>query len=129
MKVLRAKNTKDIGYNIFEINVKDIILSANMKWLNKRLDTFRISVAEKGMLYPIIITNFENYWLKEKRWPKDANGDFIKSKFIVHTGNKRVVWAKEQHFDKIEAYIVKSKEEQAYIIKRTFIHQSNWLTK
>ena len=126
MKVLRAENTKDIGFNIFEVNVKDIVLSTNMKWLNKKLDTFRESIAKKGMLYPIIVTDFTNYWLKEKRWPRDDSGNFIKSKFIVHTGNKRVVWAKEQHFQKIEAYVVKNKEQQAYIVKRTFMHQSNW---
>ena len=74
-------------------------------------------VALKWHNFPKIL---EHYWLKEKRWPKDKDGNCIPG-LAVHTGNKRVYWAKRYGYTHIEGYYVKSKEEQAAIVKQTFM--------
>ena len=44
----------------------------------------------------------------------------------VHTGNKRVLWAKEQGYDLIEGYFVKSLQEKNEIIYKTYIARTSW---
>ncbi len=78
------------------------------------------------MKFPIIYTDLEHYWLK-RRWNKDEEGNCIPG-LSVHTGNKRVYWAKRNGFTHIEGYFVNNKDEQAAIVRQTFLAPASFPT-
>ena len=127
-KILRAQNHLDpVGklsfaqLDLFE--VKNIMLIPSMKWLEKRMPLFRSSILKHCMKWPVVVTTDEYYW--KENWPKDENGEKKKG-MCVHTGNKRVLWAKEQGYDLIEGYFVKSLQEKNEIIYKTYIARTSW---
>ena len=127
-KILRAQNHLDpVGklsfaqLDLFE--GKNIMLIPSMKWLEKRMPLFRSSILKHGMKWPVVVTTDEYYW--KENWPKDENGEKKKG-MCVHTGNKRVLWAKEQGYDLIEGYFVKSLQEKNEIIYKTYIARTSW---
>ena len=134
MKLLKAMKRvtcqhaplKGISPKVVDVPLKDLMLTADNNWMMKRYPNFKKSIESKGMMYPIIYTNMKNYWLVEKRWPKDAYSGIPIPGIAVHTGNKRVYWAKENGYTHIEGYYVESKEEQAAIIRQTFLVRSNY---
>ena len=99
------------------------MLIPSMKWLEKRMPLFRSSILKHGMKWPVVVTTDEYYW--KENWPKDENGEKKKG-MCVHTGNKRVLWAKEQGYDLIEGYFVKSLQEKNEIIYKTYIARTSW---
>ena len=111
---------------VVEVSVKDLMLTANHQWMIERYPAFKNSVETAGMKFPIIFTDLEHYWLK-RRWPKDEKGKCIPG-IAVHTGNKRAYWAKRNGFTHIEGYYVTTKEEQAAIVRQTYLHPSNFPT-
>lgn len=128
MKLLKAKYhiNLQIPVKVNEVPLDDLLLSAESKWLSKRMPKFNESADKVGIIFPIIYTDFDSYWKKE-RWPKDDEGEYLKG-YIVHTGNKRVVWARENGYTHIEGYYVDNKDDQATIIKRTYLPKQNWHT-
>tara|TARA_B100000029_G_scaffold375690_1_gene370156 strand:+ start:102 stop:509 length:408 start_codon:yes stop_codon:yes gene_type:complete len=128
MKLLKAKDRvtcthkplNGITPNVVEVPLKDLMLTTDFNWMMKRYPDFKKSMDSAGMKYPIIYTKLEHYWLPDERWPKDEKGNCIKG-IAVHTGNKRVYWAKQNGYTHIEGYYVESKEEQAAIVRQTFL--------
>jgi hypothetical protein len=128
MKILKAKNyIKDIDCPLIEFKVNDIMIIPSLKWLNKRMEKFTKSIEAHGMLWPVIITDLKHYWQKDKNWPKDDKGVHIDG-MAVHTGNKRVLYAKLNGYDLIEGYYVKTKSSKDWILAKTFITSENWPT-
>ena len=125
MRVLRSINKPKTHCDLIEFDVNELMIVPSMKWLKKRLPGFDNSVEQSGMIWPVIVTDLHHYWQKEKNWPKDDNGNY-KPGLIVHTGNKRVLYARKQGYTHIEGYFVKSKDEKDKIIQQTFIHRSKW---
>ena len=133
MRILRAKKHvtcqhSPLNYIAPEVklaSVNDLMLTANLDWMKKRYLNFKNSIEGAGMIYPIIYTDLEHYWLKEKRWPKDKDGNCIPG-LAVHTGNKRVYWAKQNGYTHIEGYYVTNIEEQKAIVKQTFILKESY---
>jgi len=134
MKLLKAKKRvtcKDeplvgITPKVVEVPLKDLMLTADNDWMMKRYPNFKRSIDSVGMKFPIIYTDLEHYWLTEKRWPKDVYSGIPIPGIAVHTGNKRVYWAKENGYTHIEGYYVKTKDEQAAIVRRTFMAPSSY---
>ena len=123
MKILKAEF--DIpGYKKELVDVKELMLTNETNYMMKRYDKLEISMNRVGMIYPILYTDLDSYWLAEKRWPKYDNGRPIPG-IAVHTGNKRVWWAKQNGYDKIEGIYVNSKAEQAKLVKITHIPHGN----
>jgi hypothetical protein len=106
---------------VLKVPLENLMLTTDNDWMMKRYPNFKKSIESLGMMYPIIYTNMKYYWLVEKRWPKDAYSGIPIPGIAVHTGNKRVYWAKENGYTHIEGYYVESKDEQAAIIRRTFM--------
>jgi len=135
MKVLKANNQVP-GYIFQEgpklksemFPVKDIIVTAPRKWINKKMVPFTESIEAVGMMWPVILVHVDNYWepMKSKRWPrKNLEGDFVEG-YGVHTGNKRVIWAQENNYDFIEAIIVTCREQKDAIVTHTFLPRGQW---
>ena len=121
-KILKAKQHVDFA-KLELFKVKDIMLIPSMNWLEKRMPLFRTSIEKHGMKWPIVVTTNEYYW--KDYWPKDENG-VRKVGMAVSIGNKRVLWARENNYDMIEGYFVKSLMEKNKIIYKTFISKVNW---
>ena len=85
------------------------------------------SIEKTGMLWPVILVSLEDYWepMKSKRWPRHHSGEFKKG-VAVHTGNKRVIWAKEQGYDLIEAYLITDRNDKDEIVRQTYIAKHQW---
>tara|TARA_E500000178_G_C16876143_1_gene686727 strand:+ start:420 stop:830 length:411 start_codon:yes stop_codon:yes gene_type:complete len=123
MKILTAEF--DIpGYKKELVDVKELMLTNDTNYMMKRYDKLEISMDRVGMIYPILYTDLDSYWMVEKRWPKYENGNPIPG-IAVHTGNKRVWWAKQNGYDKIEGIYVNSKAEQVKLVKITHIPHGN----
>lgn len=129
MKILRAQRKLE-GYDIREFDINDLRLMPPEKWLNKRINLYEYdkSFELHGMLYPITVSTHHPVWVQEriKRNSKvphhlDDDGEVIPGLY-VHTGNKRVHWAKLNGYDKIEGYLVDDKEEKAQIRSKTHIN-------
>ena len=108
------------------VSVNDLMLTANLNWMKKRYPNFKDSIEGAGMIYPIIYTDLEHYWLLEKGWPKDAYSGIPIPGIAVHTGNKRVYWAKRYGYTHIEGYYVENIEEQKAIVKQTFMSKESY---
>lgn len=123
MKILTAEF--DIpGYKKELVDVKELMLTNDTNYMMKRYNKLEISMDRVGMIYPILYTDLDSYWMVEKRWPKYENGNPIPG-IAVHTGNKRVWWAKQNGYDKIEGIYVNSKAEQVKLVKITHIPHGN----
>ena len=133
MRILRAKKhvtcqhspLNHIAPKVELVCVNVLMITAKLNWLKRRYLNFKDSIEGAGMIYPIIYTDLKHYWLKGKRWPKDKDGNYIPG-LAVHTGNKRVYWAKQYGYTHIEGYYVESKAEQAAIVKQTFILKESY---
>jgi len=130
MKVLKANSlvpTELVKYPPVMWPVKDILITAPVEWTEKKMIPFTESIEEVGMMWPVILVHRDCYWepMKSKRWPRDKSGEFING-IGVHTGNKRVTWAKENNYDLIQSYIVKNKEEKDMIVRHTFLPMGQW---
>ena len=127
MKILQAKNKlefsdlPDMKIDIVELD--KIMLTADAKWLRKRYQPFEDSCNRVGMLFPITYTDFDHYWepQKEKRWPRDEDGEYIKDTLVVHNGNKRVFYAKKYGYTHIEGYFCDCKNTKDIIVRKTFM--------
>ena len=73
------------------------------------------SLPKHGMLWPIIVCRYENYW-SDKIWK--VNRD----KWGVTNGNQRVHYAKENGYRYIESVEVKSQEERDWINNIIYIN-------
>lgn len=128
MKILYAINhpreLEHLKLQLFNIDELTIIPPKN--WLVKRMKTFKYeeSFVNKGMLYPIAVSTHNHEWVKErfarKNLPHIVNGE-VKPGLYVQTGNKRVLWAKENGYNQIEGYFINTKEDKARIRSVTHI--------
>lgn len=125
MKVLRAVRKCKTPIELVEFDVNELMTLPSEKWIQKRYPFFKDSAKKVGMIWPIIVTDLEHYWQPEKNWPKDEQGNYIPGK-IVHTGNKRVLWAREHNYTHIEGYFVNSKDEKNKLIRQTFMHKEQF---
>ena len=131
MKVLKArervscthKPLEGITPEVVEVPLKDLMMTADYKWMMKRYPKFKKSIDSAGMKYPIIYTDLENYWLPDERWPKDEKGNCIEG-IAVHTGNKRVYWAKQNGYDQIEGYKMTTIEHKRDLRRLTSINHT-----
>jgi len=133
MKILYAKQhpeqLKEYQTQLF--NVNELIIIPADDWLIKRMKQFEYDTSFKnnGMIYPITVSTHEHDWVKERLTRKslphiDEQGN-VKPGLYVHTGNKRVLWARENGYEQIEGYLVSSKETKAIIRSKTHIgHES-----
>jgi hypothetical protein len=93
-----------------------------------RLYEYTNSLNKVGMVYPIVITDHNEQWLKNKILNKnphhrDENNDLIKGLYVL-LGNKRVMWAKENKYDQIEGYFIKDEKDKQLIKILTNINHS-----
>lgn len=131
MKILKAKNKpKDIKISITLFNVNELKIIPSDHWLTKRSNKFEYpkSFENHGMLYPIVVSDEKPEWVQRrivKKNPQhtDSQGN-LKKGYYVHLGNKRVKWAKENNFDKIEGYFIIEKSEKDHISNLTHIQHT-----
>ena len=57
---------KHIAPKVELVCVNDLMITAKLNWLKRRYENFKESIEGAGMIYPIIYTDLEHYWLKEK---------------------------------------------------------------
>ena len=128
MKILKAKNiSTKINFPLQFFDVKELRIIPSIDWLNKRINLYgyKNSFEKVGMLHPIVVTDEKEQWVKNRILPKnphhrDENGDLIKGLY-VHVGNKRVSWAKENGYNKIEGYFVTQEKDKTFIQNLTHI--------
>ena len=125
MKILKAKRYCATPLPVLQFDVNSLMILPSQRWIEKRYPIFKSSIDKTGMIYPVIVTDLKHYWQKEKNWPKDEQGNFIPGK-IVHTGNKRVIWAKENGYTHIEGYFVFDKMAKDNIIKQTYMSKEKF---
>jgi len=131
MKILKAKNhLSEIKIPIQLFDVEKLRIIPSYKWLEKkmRLYEYTNSFNKTGMLYPIVVTDYSEQWLKNKilnknLHHKDENNDLIKGLYVL-LGNKRVMWAKENKYDQIEGYFIKDEKDKQLIKSLTNINHS-----
>lgn len=116
MKLLKAKKYPDLDFEIENFDIDKIHFIAGESWLHKKMYEYGYyeSFKNAGMIYPITVVDSKDYWERVERLPKDDNGDVIEGLYVV-TGHKRVLWAKENGYDKIEGYYFNSKEDKRKI--------------
>lgn len=120
MKILKAnKIPEKIKLKTELIDVKGLRLLPPEKWLNKRIDIYNYedNFSKNGMQYPICVVSSKEEWAN-LRIRKGMNKEHI-DKFnnvidglYVFCGNKRVMYAKQNGYDKIEGYIVKNRKDK-----------------
>lgn len=125
MKVLRSLKKCKTPLELIEFDINELMLIPSQKWIQKRYPKFKNSADKVGMIWPIIVTDDKHYWQHHKNWPKDEQGKYIPGK-MVHTGNKRVIWAKENSYTHIEGYFVKDKMEKDKLVSQTFINRYDY---
>ena len=123
MKVLRAKkHHPNIPFKVLDIPVKEIRIIPPMTWIENRSKEFdyKTSFDKNGMLWPIVVTSWEPQWVIERILPKNPHhagekpGTLLPYMY-VHVGNKRVLYAQQNGYDKIEGYYVDKKEDKNFI--------------
>ena len=128
MKILKAKNyLSEIKIPIQLFDVQSLFTIPPDNWLKNRVKQFGYfdSFEKVGMLYPIAVTDETEQWVIDRILPKnphhkDKKGNLIKELY-VHVGNKRVLWAKENGYQKIEGYFIKNKKDKNFIQSATHI--------
>ena len=121
MKILRAqKSLSDFKLQTFDVSSLRTIPPHN--WLEKRSNEFGYneSFENKGMLFPIVVTSWEPQWVIDRILPKNPHhaGDkpgTLKPYMYVHVGNKRVYYAQQNGYDRIEGYFVEKQEDKSLI--------------
>jgi hypothetical protein len=134
MKILYAKNKpKELEHFKLQLfNINELTLIPPRSWLINRMNMFKYqeSFLNKGMLYPVAVSTHEPEWVKErfvrKNLPHIVNGE-VKPGLYVQTGNKRVLWARENGYDQIEGYLIHTKEDKSKIRSCTHIQHNNIL--
>ncbi len=128
MKILKAKNIySKINFTIQLFDVKDLRIIPSYEWLLKRMNIYEYknSFEKVGMLNPIVVTDEKEQWVKNRILPKNSHHKDEKENLIkglyVHVGNKRVLWTKENGYDKIEGYFVKDEKDKTFIQNLTHI--------
>jgi len=132
MKILRAKNiSTKINFPLQLFDVKELRIIPSIDWLSKKINIYRYksSFEKVGMLYPIVVTDEKEQWVKNRILPKnsqhkDEDGNLIKGLY-VHVGNKRVFWAKENGYDKIEGYFITQEKDKTLIQNLTHINHES----
>jgi len=122
MRVLKAKiKLKDINLPLQLFKVKDINIIPTLDWIENRSNEFGYndSFNNKGMIYPIVITDEKEEWVQKRILPKnphhrDKNGN-LKKGLYVHVGNKRVLYAIQNNYDMIEGYFVVNEDDKKQI--------------
>jgi len=132
MKILKAKNiSTKINFILQLFDVKELRIIPPIDWLIKRINTYgyKNSFEKVGMLYPIVVTDEKEQWVKNRILPKNPHHKDEKENLIkglyVHVGNKRVLWAKENGYDKIEGYFVKDEKDKTFIQNLTHINHES----
>ena len=126
MKVLRASKHPTFprlpNLKVDVVDLNDIELTAAMKWLMKRYQPFEESCLRTGMLYPITYTDYAHYWepMRTDRWPT------LWDKYVVHNGNKRVYFAKQNGYTHIEGWFVDCKDTKDIIVRTTFMRKEDY---
>ena len=124
MKTLRAKQYHpDIKLKVVDIPVREIKIIPPLEWIENRSKEFdyQKSFEKHGMLWPIVVTSYEHQWVKDRILPKNPHHESKTHKgellpyLYVHVGNKRVWYAMKNNYDRIEGYIVDTKEEKNMI--------------
>ena len=129
MKILYAKEKPETlaHYETQLFNVSELITIPPKDWLEKRMNEFdyNVSFEKHGMKYPICVSTHEHDWVKErfrrKNLPHLVDGE-VKPGLYVQTGNKRVLWARENGYEQIEGYMVTTIEDKAVIRAQTHIN-------
>jgi hypothetical protein len=132
MRILKAKNiSSKINFPTQLFDVKDLRIIPSYEWLLKRMNIYEYknSFEKVGMLHPIVVTDEKEQWVKNRILPKnsqhkDENDDLIKGLY-VHVGNKRVFWAKENGYDKIEGYFITHEKDKTFIQNLTHINHES----
>jgi hypothetical protein len=132
MKILKAKNiSTKINFPLQLFDVKELRIIPSIDWLNKKINTYgyKNSFEKVGMLHPIVVTDEKEQWVKNRILPKnsqhkDNDGNLIKGLY-VHVGNKRVLWAKENGYDKIEGYFITQEKDKTFIQNQTHINHES----
>jgi hypothetical protein len=129
MKILRAQKSLS-NFKIQEFEVRSLRIIPPNDWIVKRSNQFGYneSFEKHGMLWPIAVTEHTHQWVKDRILPKnpqhrDTNGDLIPG-YYVHIGNKRVLYAQQNNYDKIEGYLINTKEEKNLIHKSQHIEHT-----
>jgi hypothetical protein len=129
MKILYAKNKpKELEHFKLQLfNLNELILIPPENWLKKRMNSFNYdqSFSNNGILYPIMVSTHEPEWVyerfKRKNLPHIDENNKVKPGLYVQTGNKRVLWARENGYDQIEGYLVHNKQDKVKIRSITHI--------
>lgn len=113
MKILLARK-KLPNFATQYIDVESLFTIPPDAWLRNRSEEFGYdeSFEKHGMIYPIAVTDHTPQWVKDRILPKnpqhkDIEGN-LNAGYYVHCGNKRVMWARDNGYDKIEAYFSNS---------------------
>jgi hypothetical protein len=76
------------------------------------------------MKYPISVSTGEHDWVLErftrKNLPHVVDGK-VKPGLYVHSGNKRVYWARQNGYTHIEGYMINEREDKAMTRAHTHI--------
>jgi hypothetical protein len=132
MKILKAKNyLSEIKIPVQLFDVEKLRIIPSYEWLEKkmRLYEYTNSLDKAGMLYPIVVTDHNEQWLKNRILKKnlhhkDENNNLIQGLYVL-LGNKRVMWAKENKYDKIEGYFIKDEKDKQFIKNLTNINHKD----
>ena len=132
MKILKAKNyLSEIKIPVQLFDVEKLRIIPSYEWLEKkmRLYEYTNSLDKAGMLYPIVVTDHNEQWLKNRILKKnlhhkDENNNLIQGLYVL-LGNKRVMWAKENKYDKIEGYFIKDEKDKQFIQNLTNINHKD----
>ena len=122
MKILKAKKyLQEISIPLQLFKVEDINIIPSLDWIYNRSNQFgyKDSFNNKGMIYPIVVTDEKEEWVQKRILPKnphhrDENGN-LKKGLYVHVGNKRVLYARENNYDMIEGYFVTEHKDKTHI--------------
>lgn len=128
MKILKAKIIpKEVEQETTLFDVDKLINIPPANWVTKRSNEFgyKESFENNGMIYPIIVSDEKPDWVQRRILPKnpqhkDENGK-LKEGLYVHAGNKRVQWAKQNNYDKIEGYFVEDQNVKNKLKSHTHI--------
>ncbi|MAH72772.1 MAG: hypothetical protein CMK29_05665 [Porticoccaceae bacterium] len=128
MKILIANEYPDLlkKYKVEQFALDDLICIPPDEWLEKRMKEFGYedSFKKHGMKYPISVSTGEHDWVlerfKRKNLPHVVDGK-VKPGLYVHSGNKRVYWARQNGYTHIEGYMINEREDKAMTRAHTHI--------
>jgi hypothetical protein len=132
MKILKAKQYHpEIKFKVLELPLEKIRIIPPLDWIknrSKQFDYFK-SFDNHGMIWPIVVTSYKPEWVKKRILPKNPQHQTLEGELYpslyVHIGNKRVLYAKEKGYDRIEGYLVETKEDKNLIYKLQHIEHKD----